>query len=130
MQHIRKIGHWVTPDVSPKRFDTHFYVARAPAGQQPVCDGGETVSLEWIAPARAVALAEAREREILFPTRMNLKRLAESASCAEALAAASSPPFTVCPLVERTDAGICIRIPAEAGYGVTEDWPPPSHFPK
>lgn len=118
---FHKIGHWITPAIATKRYDTHFYVARAPQGQEPVCDGHETVSLEWLAPDVAVRLAEAGERQIIFPTRMNLKRLAESADSTAAIAAAAQPPFTVCPLVERTDAGVRVTIPAEAGYGVTEE---------
>jgi 8-oxo-dGTP pyrophosphatase MutT (NUDIX family) len=118
-------GHWVTPAVTPKRFDTHFYLHQVPAGLEAVCDGGETVRLEWTAPKTALALAEAGERAILFPTRMNLTRLAESADAQSALnAARARPVFTVRPEVERSENGVLLRIPAEAGYGITEAWQP------
>lgn len=122
LREFHKIGHWVTPDISPRRYDTHFYVVRAPAAQQPVCDGRETVSLEWLAPGEAVHMAEAGMREILFPTRMNLKRLAECGGLDAAIAAAVEPPFTVRPTVEQNGDRLKVMIPAEAGYGVTEDW--------
>jgi 8-oxo-dGTP pyrophosphatase MutT (NUDIX family) len=117
---LHPFGHWITPEMAPKRFDTHFYLCRAPAGQIAVCDGGETVSLEWVSPAAALASAEAGERTILFPTQMNLRRLAESVDSAQAIAAAQArPPFTVTPRAERTAEGVRVVIPHEAGYGVT-----------
>lgn len=116
-------GHWITPEGAPKRFDTHFFLAHAPQGQEAICDGGEAVELEWAAPQDIVALAAAEERSILFPTRMNLLRLAESPHAEAAMDAARSRPiFTVLPRVERREGGMAVTIPAEAGYGETENF--------
>jgi 8-oxo-dGTP pyrophosphatase MutT (NUDIX family) len=46
---------WVTPDVLPRRFDTVFFVARAPEGQTGRADPTETEGLCWIRPADALA---------------------------------------------------------------------------
>jgi 8-oxo-dGTP pyrophosphatase MutT (NUDIX family) len=125
LSRVQHFGHWVTPEGSPKRFDTHFFLARAPAGQEAICDGGETVSLEWVRPVDALARADAGERSILFPTRMNLRRLAESPDVDHAIAAAAARPrFTVRPRVEKRPDGMAVIIPEEAGYGVTEDFHP------
>ncbi len=114
-------GHWVTPPGSPKRWDTHFLAARAPEGQVPRCDGSETVHAEWISPQEAIASAERDEREVVFSTRANLHRLAESRSVDEALAAARRrQAFPVHPAVERVEGGIMVRIPEAAGYPVCE----------
>lgn len=48
-------SHWVTPVGMPKRFDTLFFVARAPAGQVPEVDAGETTTLAWVHPPAALA---------------------------------------------------------------------------
>jgi 8-oxo-dGTP pyrophosphatase MutT (NUDIX family) len=118
-------AHWITPEMAPKRFDTHFYVAKAPAEGKAVCDGAETIALEWAAPADVLARAHAGERAILFPTRLNLARLAESNDGASALAAARSRPhFTVEPKPEKREGGIAIVIPVEAGYAETENLVP------
>lgn len=47
-------SRWVTPVGLPKRFDTLFFVARAPAGQLPEPDAGETTALAWVAPVDAL----------------------------------------------------------------------------
>lgn len=111
-------ARWITPNLMPKRFDTWFYVAHAPLAQQAICDGHEAVDAEWIAPRRALELAASGARKVIFPTRMNLRLLAESADPTDALArAASRALVTVEPWVD----GQVLRIQPDAGYGsVTE----------
>ena len=36
-------AHWITPEFMPKRYDTHFFLAAAPADQVAVHDGAELV---------------------------------------------------------------------------------------
>ncbi|MFO1338674.1 MAG: MBL fold metallo-hydrolase [Burkholderiaceae bacterium] len=54
-------SHWLTPPGLPKRFDTRFFVARAPAGQVAVADEGEAVEIAWFTPAQALDKARAHE---------------------------------------------------------------------
>ncbi len=115
-------ARWITPVMMPKRFDTYFYVANAPADQLAVCDGHETVDAEWIEPGHALTLAERGERTIIFPTRMNLKLLAQSHAALHAVtAAAQRPQITVTPWVEERPGGKVLVIPADAGYGAVEE---------
>jgi 8-oxo-dGTP pyrophosphatase MutT (NUDIX family) len=125
---LARFGHWITPLAEARRFDTHFFLAPAPAGQLAVSDGVETVGVEWIAPAHAVALAARGELPIIFPTLMNLARLAESGDSDAAITAARvRSPFTVQPVIETgRDGSRVITIPAEAGYSATTFPPPPS----
>jgi hypothetical protein len=114
-------GHWITPEGVGKRFDTHFYVCRAPNGAVAKSDGREIVTAEWVKPQEIIASAQRGERTLMFPTLLSLMRLAESADVESALAAAASrPSFTVLPRVERRGESKFIVIPAMAGYGVTE----------
>ena len=119
-------AHWITPQNQPKRFDTQFLLVSAPVEQLGAHDGGESVEGFWIAPKAALREAQAGTRTLLFPTHMNLLKLARFANVAEAVEAARQTPIvSVMPRVERTATGRTLHIPATAGYGVTE-WTVPS----
>ena len=79
-------SHWLTPPGSPKRFDTRFFMAPAPQGQQAVADGGEAQELMWLTPAQA--LASERGLKLLPVTQRTLQDLARHATVAAALQAA------------------------------------------
>lgn len=113
-------AHWITPQGMPKRFDTRFFIAAAPEGQLAVCDGGEAVDAVWVRPGEALAQAADGRRKIIFPTRLNLERLAGFDGVDKAIAAARArAPFTVEPQIERRPEGLFLTIPEAAGYGVT-----------
>ena len=76
-------SHWLTPPGVPKRFDTRFFVARAPQGQAAEADGGEAVELMWLTPAQA--LDPARGLKLLPVTRRTLQVLGGFASAQAAL---------------------------------------------
>ena len=69
-------AHWVTPEIEIKRFDTRFFVARAPDGQTPVHDDGETSHSEWVRPADAIARCRREEISLPPPTWTTLSLLA------------------------------------------------------
>jgi 8-oxo-dGTP pyrophosphatase MutT (NUDIX family) len=119
---LETFARWITPDMMPKRFDTWFYVVRATGEQLAVCDGWETVEAEWIAPSEALRLEAAGERTIIFPTRMNLKLLAEARSAQDAIEQAAARTLVpVLPVVERREGGAVLVIPPDAGYGAIEE---------
>ena len=111
-------GHWITPTMMPKRFDTHFYLAATPPEQVAEQDGRETTEAVWLGPQQALDMEEAGTATIIFPTRMNLGKLAETATTLAALErCASEPVVTVLPVVGKDDGGApCLHIPKEAGY--------------
>ncbi|MFM8767718.1 MAG: MBL fold metallo-hydrolase, partial [Rubrivivax sp.] len=76
-------SHWLTPPGAPKRFDTRFFVTRAPQGQVAEADGGEAVELMWLTPAQA--LDPARGLKLLPVTRRTLQVLGGFASAQAAL---------------------------------------------
>jgi 8-oxo-dGTP pyrophosphatase MutT (NUDIX family) len=118
---LTPFAHWITPEISPKRFDTHFFLVAAPPDQVALHDGGESVDSTWTTPSAALADAAAGRCTIVFPTRLNLMKLARSHAVEEALATARAATIvTVLPRIEHTDAGAVLRIPAEAGYDVVD----------
>lgn len=66
---------WVTPVGPPRRYDTRFLVAHAPAAQTPSHDQVETTSMRWISPQAALAAHAAGELHMILPTRRTLDQL-------------------------------------------------------
>jgi 8-oxo-dGTP pyrophosphatase MutT (NUDIX family) len=114
-------AHWITPITGRKRFDTHFLVAQSPDGHIASHDGSETLDTVWIDPLTAITEAEEGKRRVVFPTRMNLKKVSESTTVASAIKLAKiTPVVTVLPEVHDVDGGRHLKIPIEAGYGISE----------
>ena len=109
-------AHWKTPEMMKKRFDTYFYLTRAPEGHIGAHDGSESVDSIWISPVQAMADADAGKRTVIFPTRMNLQMLAERANVSDALDKCGNV-VTVQPFVEQDGEKRFLRIQANAGYG-------------
>jgi glyoxylase-like metal-dependent hydrolase (beta-lactamase superfamily II)/8-oxo-dGTP pyrophosphatase MutT (NUDIX family) len=78
--------HWITPPTRPRRFDTRFFLARAPRGQDGSHDNSEAVHSIWLRPADALERAERKEIEIASVTGALLKELAAFRTVDDALA--------------------------------------------
>lgn len=83
--HIHYFSHWITPVGPPRRYDTRFFVAAAPAEQEPLHDGSETTASTWVRPADALARHEADELELILPTIRSLESLATFETTADLL---------------------------------------------
>jgi len=71
-------SRWITPrqpSVTHKRFDTRFFVARAPEGQQALHDNHETTASVWLTPVQALQQYWAREIDMAPPQIMSLVQL-------------------------------------------------------
>jgi 8-oxo-dGTP pyrophosphatase MutT (NUDIX family) len=79
------LAHWVTPVGPPRRYDTRFFVALAPADQTATHDAGETVADQWVRPADALAQYARGELEIIFPTIRTLETIAHFSTAREVL---------------------------------------------
>jgi 8-oxo-dGTP pyrophosphatase MutT (NUDIX family) len=122
LDRLAPFAHWITPSFEPRRFDTHFFLVRAPEGQVVRHDGREAVDHSWVAPLDLIAKRKTGEAKLMFPTRLNLQMLARSANAADAEAAARARAVvTVEPRLEEREHGKVLVIPAEAGYGLTEE---------
>lgn len=76
LSRLTYFSHWITPVSEPRRFDTYFFLATAPANQSAEADLYETTEGVWIAPADALARHEAGNFGLIYPTIQHLKRLA------------------------------------------------------
>jgi 8-oxo-dGTP pyrophosphatase MutT (NUDIX family) len=114
-----QFAHWITPKAMPRRFDTHFFLAQSPIDHAGRHDGRESVDSVWVQPLEAIA--RRKEWNIMFPTKLNLMKLAGSRTVAEALAVARTAPLlTVEPWLEDGPDGKYFRIRDDAGYETTK----------
>jgi 8-oxo-dGTP pyrophosphatase MutT (NUDIX family) len=122
LSRLALFAHWVTPTFEPRRFDTRFYMILAPDEQLAAHDGREAVDHVWIRPQDLLDQRMRGEAKLMFPTRLNLEVLAHARSAEEALAQAlSRSVVTVAPEVFEREGRKFLRIPAEAGYSVSEE---------
>ncbi|HZU78311.1 MAG TPA: hypothetical protein VE991_00235 [Acidimicrobiales bacterium] len=116
---VHYFSHWITPEGSPKRYDTRFFVAALPPGQVPVHDDYETVDTVWVRPADALARAAAGEFDLIFPTMKNLEAISRFATSEELLSAALAVEKmvpTVLPKVVVDERGFRIVLPGDPEY--------------
>ncbi|WP_106396903.1 NUDIX hydrolase [Actinocorallia populi] len=83
---LRPWGHWITPTVELKRYDTRFFVAALPEGQRALDVSTEADTVVWIRPQDALDQVKAGEMAMLPPTMAMLNDLATFGSVAEVLA--------------------------------------------
>ncbi len=119
---LAPFAHWITPAFEPRRYDTRFYLAVAPASQIARHDGREAVDHVWIEPTALLEQRRAGEAKLMFPTRLNLEMLARAHNAREAeKQARARTVVTVEPQLVERDGVRLLRIPQEAGYSVVEE---------
>ena len=115
-------SHWVTPLGLRKRFDTLFFVCRAPAGQTPHPDESETTTLEWIAPRAALDAHAAGSFPMEFATMSTVHSLLPFADrdvqalLDHAAAQRHLPPLHPRVRVDATGRIVGIVLPGQPGY--------------
>jgi len=72
-------GHWITAPGRSRRFDTRFFVALAPQGQQGSHDNSETIHNLWLQPQEALERNAQGKIELVFATKHTLAELARFA---------------------------------------------------
>jgi 8-oxo-dGTP pyrophosphatase MutT (NUDIX family) len=112
-----KFSRWITPAEIVVRFDTHFFLAPLPDGQQTTIDGDEIVDLGWFTPTGALAAHERGEIVLVFPTIKHLQQLAGFASADELLDFALGREVgPVQPRVVTEGETARLLLPGEPGY--------------
>jgi 8-oxo-dGTP pyrophosphatase MutT (NUDIX family) len=110
-------AHWITPEASPIRFDTRFFLAGVPRDQAAIHDDGELAGSEWIAPAAALRKADRGEWTMILPTLKNLGAPVELRTVADAEEAARRREITTLqPRVLRRPEGIQVVLPGDDGW--------------
>jgi len=83
LDQLHYYAHWITPEARSERFDTRFFLARYPSGQEATHDQKETTAGAWLTPRRA--LEENLNGEVVLspPTLKTLEDLSRFRSIEE-----------------------------------------------
>ena len=76
LRRIAYFAHWITPIGPPRRYDTRFFVVRAPEGQRASHDQSETTDRRWLRPGEALLAHDRGEIQMVMPTIRNLQAIA------------------------------------------------------
>lgn len=108
-------AHWITPVGMPRRYDTRFFMAEAPAGQEPLQDEQETIAAEWVSPGAALSRHRRGEFDMRTPTVRTLETFADCANVANLRKALGEKHEvrTMLPRIGRDGERI---LPGEPGY--------------
>ena len=96
---LRPFAHWITPPQEPRRYDTKFFAAALPTGQEARDVSGEADEAIWATPSAALAEHAAGTRPMLPPTIHTLGQLESFPDVTAALA--GSPPAPLEPISPR-----------------------------
>jgi 8-oxo-dGTP pyrophosphatase MutT (NUDIX family) len=112
-----KYSRWITPELIEIRFDTQFFLARAPDGVAARVDGTECVDVRWTTPRRALEDHAGGALPLVFPTLRQLDELSCFATVGELLRRARGRDVQpVQPKVVLTGQAARIVLPGEPGY--------------
>jgi 8-oxo-dGTP pyrophosphatase MutT (NUDIX family) len=115
---LEYVAHWVTPTGFSRRFDTRFFVVRAPAEQVATHDAGETVADQWIRPVDALDAHDRGELEMMPPTIRNLEAIARFSTSQEVFGYATTlrDIVRVEPRIVTRDGEVRLLMPGDDGY--------------
>ena len=120
---LTPFARWMPAFKQPRKFDTLFYLVRAPRGDwHPHPQPGECEAAEWANAGTLIGRIERGEASAIFPTKRNLERLAQHRDLEAALADARAHSLdTIIPWVEDIGGEPHVRIPEDRGYPILSE---------
>lgn len=108
-------SQWITPVGAPRRYDTRFFIARAPEGQDALHDNVETIAYAWMHPGAALEGYRRGKLKMRTPTWKTLERLAEFRSADQLIDALrrERPGPALLPRIDRAGRRL---LPGDPGY--------------
>jgi hypothetical protein len=108
-------SNWITPVTAPRRYDTRFFIAIAPDGQEALPDNVEAIHHVWVNPAHAVERYRDGTFQMRTPTIRTLEQFAKHDKAEELIAALRSEPPQPAVLPRITPDGRRL-LPGDPGY--------------
>jgi glyoxylase-like metal-dependent hydrolase (beta-lactamase superfamily II)/8-oxo-dGTP pyrophosphatase MutT (NUDIX family) len=111
---LAPIGHWTTPPIMARRFDTRFFAAELPDGVEATFETDEIVGHRWEAPRAGLDAMAAGDLAMWVPTSATLQQL-EYVSGLDEIRQRIVPGIVAAPRVIAEAPGIARLVACGAG---------------
>jgi 8-oxo-dGTP pyrophosphatase MutT (NUDIX family) len=129
LDQLHYYAHWITPEARSERFDTRFFLARYPSGQDASHDQKETTAGIWITPQKA--LEENLKGEVFLspPTLKTLEDLSRFKTIDEVFTSLKNMKIRpILPILTKITSGPLIIFPWDPEYEIYQKGEIPVHL--
>ena len=117
LDRLHYYAHWITPEARSERFDTRFFLARHPTGQEATYDQKETMEGIWLSPQKALDENLKKKVALSPPTLKTLEDLARFESIDDVLKSLNKKEIKpILPILTKISSGPLILLPWDPDY--------------
>jgi 8-oxo-dGTP pyrophosphatase MutT (NUDIX family) len=117
LDHLHYYAHWITPEARSERFDTRFFLARYPSGQEASHDQKETTAGAWITPQKALEENLKEDFALSPPTLKTLEDLSRFKTIDEIFTSLRNREIkSILPVLTKISSGPLIIFPWDPEY--------------
>jgi 8-oxo-dGTP pyrophosphatase MutT (NUDIX family) len=129
LDQLHYYAHWITPKARSERFDTRFFLAHYPLGQEASHDQKETTAGIWITPRKALEENLKGEAILSPPTLKTLEDLSRFKSIDEVFTSLRNREFQpILPILTKISSGPLIIFPWDPEYEIYQKGKIPVHL--
>lgn len=114
---LKPWARWITPELEGRRYDTRFFAAVLPEGQNPWEIRDEADDLAWFSPAKVLDAAANGEAALMPPTAVTLSELAAFPDV-PAVLAAPRHITPLCPQIKLESEAAWLYLPPGVEYPI------------
>lgn len=127
LDRLRYYAHWITPEARSERFDTYFFLARYPSGQEATYDQKETTAGVWVTPREALDDNLRGGAVLSPPTLKTLEDLSRFKTIDEIFTSLRNAEIqTILPILTKISSGPMIIFPWDPEYEIFQKGQIPS----
>ena len=119
LDQLHYYAHWITPEARSERFDTRFYLAYHPEGQEATYDKKETTVGIWLTPKKALEENLKGGGALSPPTLKTLEDLSRFGSIGEVFDSLTRNEITpILPILTKISNTPMLIFPWDPEYGI------------
>jgi len=127
LDQLHYYAHWITPEARSERFDTRFFLAQYPSGQEATHDERETTVGIWLTPREALDENMKGEVALSPPTLKTLEDLSRFKTIDEVFNSLKREDIKpILPILTKISSGPLIIFPWDPEYGLFQKGETPS----